>query len=236
MNPSIFRKTAAILLFGLFGWQGCAGMPAHDYGAYLDHMPRSILVLPPVNESTVVMAPYIYLATITRPLAERGYYVFPVAVIDAMMKENGLPTPEDMAQVSLAKIREVIGPDDVLYVTITDWGTKYQIIDSYTVVQVRARLVDTDTGLVLWEGEHALRQSSSAGQNDLVGAMVAALVNQIVQSLADPSRDLAAANNDQLFLNDHDGLLLGERHRQYEADQQARRAAQNQANPAHAAP
>jgi hypothetical protein len=237
MKFSALFKAAAILLAGLLsGWMGCAGPPPHDYGAYLDHMPRSILVLPPVNESTVVMAPYIYLSTITRPLAERGYYVFPVAVIDAMMKENGLPTPEDMALVPLAKIREVIGPDAVLYVTVVDWGTKYQIIDSHTVVRVRARLVDTDTGLVLWEGEHAVRQSSSSGQNDLVGALVSAVVNQIIQSIVDPTRDVAAATNDQLFDDERDGLLLGERHSRYEVDQQEHRALQDQAHPADGAP
>ena len=68
MKPSLLHKTASMVLFGLFGWLGCAGIPPHDYSAYLDHMPRSILVLPPVNESTAVMAPYIYLATVTRPL------------------------------------------------------------------------------------------------------------------------------------------------------------------------
>lgn len=40
--------------------------------------PRSILVLPPMNSSVDVNAPYSYLSTISTPLAEKGYYVFPV--------------------------------------------------------------------------------------------------------------------------------------------------------------
>jgi hypothetical protein len=39
---------------------------------------------------------YIYLSTLTKPLAEKGYYVLPVAVIDQFLKENGLPTPAEM--------------------------------------------------------------------------------------------------------------------------------------------
>lgn len=210
------------------GLQGCASTPPYDYGVYLDNMPRSILVLPPVNESTEVMAPYIYLSTITRPLAERGYYVFPVAVVDAMMKDNGVPTPEDMALVSLDRIREVINPDAVLYMTVVEWGTKYQVIDSYSVVHVRGSLVDVDTGLVMWEGEHAVRSSSSAGQGDLIGMLIAAAVNQIVQSMVDPTRDLAATTNTQLIQNENHGLLMGERNSQYETDQRARRAVQNE--------
>lgn len=215
-------------LFSTLLIQGCATAPPHDYSAYLSHMPRSILVLPPVNESTEVMAPYIYLSTITQPLAERGYYVFPVAVIDAMMKENGVPSPEDMAQVPLNKIREVINPDAVLYMTVVEWGTKYQVIDSVTVVHVRGHLVDTATGIVLWEEEHTLRKSSNSGQNDIIGMLVAAVINQIVTSISDPSRDVADTANDQLFFDQYDGLLLGPRHSQFEMDQREHRALQNQ--------
>ena len=44
----------------------------------------------PLNASPDVKATYSYLSTVTRPLAERGYYVFPVAVVDQVLKDNGL--------------------------------------------------------------------------------------------------------------------------------------------------
>jgi hypothetical protein len=210
--------------------QGCATAPKpYDYSAYLANMPRSILVLPPTNESTEVMAPYVYLSTVTRPLAERGYYVFPVAVIDAMMKENGVPSPDEMAMVSLDKIKEVINPDAVLYMTVVEWGTKYQVLDSVTVVHMRGRLVDTDTGIVLWEGDHTVRKSSSSNQNGLIEMLVSALINQMMSSFIDPSRDVACMTNNQLFYNQQMGLLVGERNNTYEMDQQQHRAFQNQA-------
>ena len=110
------------LISGVLLMNGCAatGPKTYDYSAYRANMPRSILVLPPVNETTEVMAPYIYLSTITRILAEKGYYVYPVAVIDVLMKENGVPTPAEMAQIPLKKIKEVINPDAVLYLTIVE--------------------------------------------------------------------------------------------------------------------
>jgi hypothetical protein len=37
-------------------------------------------------------------------LAEKGYYVLPVAVIDQFLKENGLPTPAEMNGIPLEKI------------------------------------------------------------------------------------------------------------------------------------
>ena len=201
--------------------------------AYLNHMPQSILVLPPKNESTEVQAPYIYLSTITKPIAEKGYYVYPVAVIDHFMKENGVPTPEDMAQVPLEKIKEIIGPDAVLYITIKDWGTKYQVLSSVTVVQCEAQLVDTDTKTVLWKG--AQRISCNPNQqnaNGLAEALVAAIVSQIVNSMVDPSRDVARMANNALFLDPKKGLLYGKRNLQYENEQKKWRDYQNQVNTA----
>ncbi len=208
--------------------QGCASHRRVDYSAYLQHMPRSILVLPPQNESTEVMAPYIYLSTVTRPLAERGYYVFPVAVIDALMKENGVPSPYEMARIPLDKIREIIDPDAVLYMTIKEWGTEYRILDSATTVHLWGRMVDTDTGLVIWEGKETVVHSSSSGQSGIAEMLVAAVINQIVSTFADPSHDVACETNTRLFLDKNDGLLIGERCSGYENDQREHRALQNQ--------
>lgn len=203
--------------------QACVTTRHPNYAAYLEHMPRSILVLPPVNESTAVMAPYIYLSTVTRPLAERGYYVFPVGFIDILMKQAGQPHPEEMARVSLARIREIIDPDAVLYMTIKDWGTKYRVIDSVTRVHLVGQLIDADTGIVLWQGEYNLERSSSEGQSDLIGMLVVAVIQQIISNFSDPTRDVARMNNTQLFWNDFSGLLIGVRHPRFEEDQRRHR-------------
>lgn len=93
---------------------GCATRPPYDYSTFRQLLPRSIPVLPPKKFRTDVDAPKTYLSTITRPLAECGYYVFPVAVIDAYMKKNGLPSSEEKHAVSLKKIREIIGANAIL--------------------------------------------------------------------------------------------------------------------------
>lgn len=109
-------------------------------------------MLPPINQSTDVRGTYSYLSTVTRPLAEMGYYVFPVAEVDELMKENGLPTAGEMRSVSLDKIGEIIGADSVLYVTLKKYGSKYELISSVTTVAADAKLVDVKTGVTLWEG------------------------------------------------------------------------------------
>ena len=193
-----------------------------DYAAYRAHLPRSILVLPPLNESTQVNAPYVYLSTATRPLAECGYYVFPVAVIDAFLRENGLPSPDEMHGVPLSKLNEVFGPDAVLYVTIEDWGQKYMIISSDTVVKARARLVDANTGTELWAGTEYLQQGSGSAGGDPIATLVAAVITQIVASMTDPAYGVSRQATTTMVFNPDSGLLFGPRHPQYEADQRGR--------------
>jgi len=71
-----------LLLTGLV-LTGCASSPAvnKDMTVYKQHMPKSILVLPPVNDSPDVKATYSYWPTVITPVAEAGYYVFPISAV-----------------------------------------------------------------------------------------------------------------------------------------------------------
>ena len=200
---------------------GCAQQPeARDYSQYLAHMPRSILVLPPLNESTQVHAPDAFLSTITVPLAERGYYVFPVAVVDQFMKDNGLPTPGEMHQVPAHKFGEVLGADAVLYITIKNWTTTYIVIDSSTVVGLNYRLVDARSGVEMWKDERSFTFSTSAGQSDPLAALVAAAVHAAINPNSANERRLAAAANFQIIHDPNNGMLVATHHPKFNEEQQ----------------
>ena len=179
----------------------------YDYTNYRAHPPRSILVLPPVNEGTDIRATYGYLSTVTRPIAELGYYVFPVALVDQLLKENGMPTPGEMVQVPLDKVREIIGADAVLYITLKQYGTRFQLLASTTVVVADARLVDTRTGTVLWQGRLAAEEGSGATGN-ILSDVVGALLTQVINQSTDRARGVAERANTQLAIKDR-GLLHG---------------------------
>ena len=189
---------------------GCvATNTPYDYSALENSRPRSILVIPPLNNSVEVNASYIFLSTISRPLAEKGYYVFPVAVIDRFLKENGLPTPVEMNSIPLDKIAEHIGADAVLYVSIEDWGQKYQLVSSTTVVHSTLRLVDVNTGVLLWQATvRGVRSSDDAGAG-LLGAIVNALATQIGGSVTDYTPGLSSFSNHQQINDSATGLLQG---------------------------
>lgn len=223
------RRHLALLALTALG--ACKSAPGYDYTNLIERAPRSILVLPPLDETVETEATYGCLSTLTRPLAERGFYVFPVAVVDGMMRDNGLPTPGEMHQVPLAKLREVFGPDAVLYVTVTDWGTSYQVLASTTEVTIEAVLVDAETGTELWRGRQTGARGSGDAGGGLAGMIASALVNQVVTSIDDPSVDVARSAAYGLFYSDR-GLLPGPYAPDYEKRMQAARAkmAENQAN------
>lgn len=213
----------------LFAISACQA-PSHDYSSFEQYYPTSILVLPPIDATIEVDATYGYLSVVTKPLAERGYYVFPVAIVDRMMRENGLIEPTDMHAVPLEKLVEVFNPDAVLYVTLTDWGTEYMLFDSQTRVTVTCRLVDADTGVEFWASSKTAVSSSSSGQSDILGMLVLAVVNQVTTSISDPTLGVAREANDLVFLNRIDGLLLGERHSGYAAQRKEMKAAKEEAS------
>jgi len=187
---------------------GCVTTPPFDYSSFRNHRPRSILVLPPLNQTTDVNAPYTYLSTITRPLTECGYYVFPVAVVDAYMKENGLPSPEEMHGVALDKIRNIIGADAVLYVTIEEWGQKYIVVQSITTIKAKARLIDTASGEVIWQGTQAVSQGSGGG-GDPIAMLITAAVTQIINTMVDYTHDLSRVANHTMIYDANQGFLAG---------------------------
>jgi hypothetical protein len=194
---------------------GCAKPPApYDYTAFRQAKPRSILVPPPVNNSPEVNAGHGVLAQIALPLAESGYYVFPVAVVEETFLHNGLTDPQEIRQVSLEKLYTIFRADAVLYLDIKEYGTKYMVLASDTRVTLEAKLVDLKTGQQLWNGmataSSAEQQSSS--NSGLVGMLVQAVAEQIVNTIADRSYDIAGmADSRLLWAGRPNGMLYGPR-------------------------
>lgn len=192
-----FTKTLSFFAATLIG-VGCATKP-FDYTNFREHRPRSILILPPLNNSTDVRGTYGYYSTMTRPLAELGYYVFPIALVDEFLKNNGLPGPGEMHQAPIEKFGEIFGADSVLYVTIEQYGTKYRLLASNTGVQAKGKLVDTKTGLLLWEGTARAQQQQGGGNGGLIGILVEAAVSQVVNSAADTAHEVSIGANSLMF-------------------------------------
>lgn len=211
----LLALSVVVLLFS-----GCAVAPKsnRDLAIYNANMPKSILVLPPVNESPDTRATYGYWSTVTLPVAEAGYYVFPIAVVDTMFKENGVTNGFDAQAIAPQKLKEIFGADAALYLKVKEYGSKYQVIQTVATVAVEAKLVDLKTGALLWEGEEKLQQGNNNSNAGLVGILVGALVDQISNHLSDRAYMLSGTVSSQLYtpnMNQQKGLLFGPRSPKY---------------------
>jgi len=75
-------------------------------------------------------------------------------------------------------------------------------------VRIKARLVDTRTGLLLWEGEGAARQGSG-GSGSFIGDLISAAVSQAITSSTDNAHQVSRKANANLFNAKDRGLLSG---------------------------
>lgn len=198
---------SAALLLG-----ACATKPPRDYSAFQRARPASVLVLPPLNESPDIKATPAVWASVTRPLAEAGYYVVPVTLADETFKQNGVTTSHDAQQIPADKLRQFFGADAALYLRVSEYGSRYQILTSETAVRVNARLVDLRDGALLWEGtaRASSAEQQQQGQGGLVGMLAQALVNQIINSTTDAAYNYAGIANARL-INGPEGVLYGPR-------------------------
>jgi hypothetical protein len=203
MKPLYLVVVLPIVIF----ISGCAVVP-YDYTNYNKYPPRSILVLPPMNDSIDVGGTYGYFSTCTMPIAEQGYYVFPISVIDGFFKENGMPSAAEMHQAPLEKIGEIFGADAVLYITLNEYGSSYQVITSQTKVSATAELIDVKTRTLLWNGTLFAEQSSGDGGGGPLGALVTAAVTQVLNQSTDQAHLVSRLANQQ-FRESNTGLLPG---------------------------
>ncbi|MGQ0698851.1 MAG: DUF799 domain-containing protein [Panacagrimonas sp.] len=200
---------------------GCVTPPSYDYTAFRQSRPQSILILPPVNASTAVEASYSVLAQMTLPLAESGYYVLPVTLVDETFRQNGLSNPADITEVPVAKLHEIFGADAALYIQIKEYGTVYQVVSSASVVAAEGRLVDLRTGVLLWEGTASASSGEGRGSagGGLIGLLVEAVIYQIIEQSTDASHNVAGVASARLLgAGRPAGMLHGPRSPSYQAE------------------
>jgi hypothetical protein len=203
-----------ILIFLLIALcTGCAAVkPEHaNLDAFYAHPPRSIVVVPVINESPEVNANSVFITSITRPLAERGYYVFPVYLTDMLLRDIGLVEAGHIHQLPPSRFFDLFGADAVLFITIKDWSTKYLGLASSVVVAMEYVLKDTKTGQELWRNEQAFAQRSGGG--GLIEMAVSAAINALMTDYL----PLAQKANFLAF-QPRKGIPAGPYHPEYQKD------------------
>jgi hypothetical protein len=156
------------------------------------------------------MASDYFLSTMTLPLAEKGYYVFPVHMVKRILEDDGLSDADLVHGAPAEKLGSLFGSDAILYVTIESWDAKYFILSTTVTVQLSYRLKDGRSGETLWGHRQRMvysPQNSSTG-NPLADLLVMA-VNAAVTKMAPNYMPLARQANAISFAYPGPGIPPG---------------------------
>lgn len=190
-----------ILCFVVAALTGCANVaPKKDLSAFTAAAPRSILVVPAINRSLDVDAANYLLSTLTIPIAEKGFYVFPVNTTKFVLEQEGFYEGERIHNESPATLANMFGADAVLYVIIQRWDAQYAVLATTVTVEFDYRMVYKD-GTEIWRANQKMQytpQSSSSGS--ALAILISAAINAAVARAAPNYLPLTQQANQQVFV------------------------------------
>ena len=187
-NNRYFILVAAII--PLFFLNACAPKMITKGNAFplmYEEAPASILILPPMNESTAADAKEYYATTIQEPLSFWGYYIFPYEVTTEILKMEGIYDTELLKNMPLPKFREFFGADAVLFSTIKKWDLVYMVIAANLTISVDCELKSTKSDAILWKynGTVVVDLSGGSSGGGIGGLLAKAIVTAISSATSD---------------------------------------------------
>jgi hypothetical protein len=190
---NVKKKTYLLLItmiFAGFSLSGCAPKmvtKGNTFPLLYEETPASILILPPINESTAAEAKDYYATTIQEPLSFSGYYVFPYEVTTEILKMEGIYDAELMKDLPLQKFREYFGTDAVLFTTIKKWDLAYMVLAANLTVSIDCELKSTKSNATLWRYNGTVVVDLSGGNTGggIAGLIAKAIVAAVSSAMAD---------------------------------------------------
>jgi hypothetical protein len=208
-----------VALFGL-AITGCATAPPHsDYSHFRAANPKSLLIVPVVNRSVDVDAPDYFLSTISRPVAERGYYVFPVHLVKRLMEDDGLGDA-DMVHANDPRIlAHMFGADAVMYISIERWDAQYAILTTTVTVELNYEIKSGVSGETLWRThQKVIYQPQGGSSGNPMADLIAKAIIAAIEKAKPNYIPLAQQANLQAVLTKGTGLPAGPHDPSYQKD------------------
>lgn len=208
-------KNIILSLVAVMFIAGCATVPVEPRGTrkFNAARPVSILVVPVVNETMDVKAPDFFLTTVSQPIAEQGYYVFPVHMVKRVLEENGLYDANLVHNASAVKLASLFGADAVMYIIIKNWESHYAVLSTTVAVSLDYTIKDGYTGETLWHKVKSKTYSTNANSNS--GNPLADLIAEAVVAACTKAFDdghyvaLATQTNNEVLSSTQTGLAYG---------------------------
>lgn len=147
------------------------------YAKLYEEKPVSILVMPPINNTSNVEAKDLLYTSVSRNIAEAGYYVIsPLIAMDVLRNESAYDA-EYFMNSSLGKFKEYFGVDAVVFAIIENWAKEGWIIHT----KVNYMMKSTTTNEILFERSCDLHLDlmKNSGTGGLLGVLVDAIATAV---------------------------------------------------------
>ena len=141
-----------------------------QYAKMYEEKPVTLLVMPPINNSTNVEAKELLYTSISRPLIEAGYYVIsPLLAMDVLKAESAYDA-EMFFNASLTMFNNYFGADAVVFSIIDSWAKKGMGIQT----KIRYVIKSTYTGETLFDRscDLYLDLSVNSESESLLGSLI----------------------------------------------------------------
>jgi hypothetical protein len=152
----INRISGLFLLITLLACAGCADnsyvalKKADVFPKMYRQKPLTVLVLPVQNQSNNALASEYVSSTLVGAIVDNGYYLIPMEVSNELLNAENMLDNQQMNQVDYPRLKELLDADAVLITKITDWGSTFYVVGSYSTLGVSYNLISTITGDTLW--------------------------------------------------------------------------------------
>lgn len=164
-----------------------------QYAAMYNDMPTTILVMPPINNTSNVEAKDLLYTSISRPLAEAGYYVIsPLLAMDVLKAESAYDS-ELFIDGSLSMFKKYFGADAVVFSQIDTWAKRGFGIDT----KIRYIIKSTTSNEIIFERscDLYLDLSHNSNGNSTLSILTDLAISAISTATTDHIEAARKANN-----------------------------------------
>lgn len=169
-----------------------------QYAKMYEEKPVTLLVMPPINNSTHVEAKDLLYTSISRPLIEAGYYVIsPLLAMDVLKAESAYDS-ENFFDAPLTAFKNFFGADAVVFSVIDSWTKKGMGIQT----KIRYVIKSAHTNEILFDRSCDLYMDLSIDSKS--GGALGALVNLAASAINTAATDhiVAARKANYYILRD----------------------------------
>lgn len=139
------------------------------YPKMYEEKPASILIMPPINNTSNVEAKDLLYTSISRNISEAGYYVIsPVIAMDVFKNESAYDA-EYFFESSLNKFKDYFGADAVVFAIIDKWAKEG--VQVHAIVRYVIKSTSTNETLFERSCDLTLNLMKNSGNGGIIGIL-----------------------------------------------------------------